>query len=245
MYIYYNDSSFLFYYLYNHFSEFSLIEDGLRIYDKLDFSLFRNILFFVFRHPHILRDGRSPKIKEIYVQSPELIKDRRAKKTRKLDLKALINNITNEDKKNLIEFYFQTSTSYMNFNKKSVLILTQPLTKSNNVPLQKLLDLYKTIIYFMKQRNYNVYLKPHPVDDTPYNAYFKDIYILPKDIPIEAFNLFERHDLFDLAIALYSSAINNINFVERRLNLFCNNNWQKNLKTDIKEVLYDYVREEI
>ena len=100
--------------------------------------------------------------------------------------------------------------------RKTLLILTQPIFKDNFVPtLETQKQIYLDIINENKDKYEEIYVKPHPRDDYPYEQIDSSICVIDKKIPTEVFN-FMNKILFTKAITINSTAIYNMKFVEEK-----------------------------
>lgn len=131
--------------------------------------------------------GSHKNIKNIYLtqeQNHPLIKD----KVRIIDIKKLWNNLTNKDQEKLLEI-FNVNIEGIDFNKKTALLLTQPLSETSLINLEEKeeINIYREIID--KFDDYQIIIKPHPRDTKDFEKIFPDLKIIDKHFPIEIFTM--------------------------------------------------------
>ncbi|WP_214803660.1 MULTISPECIES: glycosyltransferase family 52 [unclassified Exiguobacterium] len=130
----------------------------------------------------------------------------------------IFNSISNEDKEKIFNL-FSGEISYekeikKNFNGKSIIILTQPLSEDGYEKESSKKEIYNKIVNKYLSMDYVVYLKKHPRDLSEY-AVENDIRVtvLDKFLPSEL--LAVSNIEFDIALGICTSAINNINAIDK------------------------------
>lgn len=220
-YIYiYNDFTKLGEYLRKNKISYNLLEDGyncfsinlLKIYYNplkifLKFLLCKNNMAF----------GYSEYAKSIEVNNKYvIIKDCRYKKITELPRKNLFKNLS-EERKNIIFEIFDFNMIDFG-NKKSVLILTQPIYQDGidkKIKTEKeQFNFYNDIVKKYRD-NYVVYFKIHPRDSVDY-SYLNDITFLNKDTPIELYEFIEGCK-FDIGITHSSTALDYLSCVGKKI----------------------------
>lgn len=131
--------------------------------------------------------GTHKNIKNIYLTNKHdhpLIKD----KVKIIDIKKLWNNLTGNEQKELLKI-FNVDIDEINFNEKTMLILTQPLCESSliNLSMEEEIKIYKDMINRFDE--YNIIIKPHPGDTKDFKKIFPNVTILNKSFPIELLDL--------------------------------------------------------
>ena len=167
----------------------NIIEDGLSNY-TIDISETHKINPIIDKILHIfgiyfLKNtegfGSHKNIKNVYLTKKHdhpLIKD----KVKIIDMKDSWKNLT-ENEKNEILSIFNINQEMFNFEGKTLLILTQPLSQENHMTLEKELNIYREMI--SKFKDHQIIIKPHPRDDKNYEKIFPNAIIIEKTFPIE------------------------------------------------------------
>lgn len=96
-------------------------------------------------------------------------------------------------------------------NKKTVLILTEPLC---TLPVRK--QIFTDIIDSYKGE-YSILLKPHPRDELDYRKEFPGACIIDKTVPMEMLNFFEGYQI-DLAVGVFTE-LGALDFAREKLRL--------------------------
>ena len=131
--------------------------------------------------------GTHKNIKNIYLTNKNdhpLIKD----KVKIIDIKKLWNNLTGNEQKELLKI-FNVDINEINFNEKTMLLLTQPLCESSliNLSMEEEIKIYEDMINRFDE--YNIIIKPHPRDTKKKKKIFPNVTILNKSFPIELLDL--------------------------------------------------------
>ena len=95
-------------------------------------------------------------------------------------------------------------------------MITQPLYKDCFVPSIAIqVAIYSDIIERALSEYKKIYIKAHPRDDYDYGSTFVNVSIIDRKIPTEVLN-FENKILFDKAITINSTAIYQMDFVNKK-----------------------------
>lgn len=189
-----------------------LLEDGERNYN----SKLSNLA--VFRKKYILRsfigEGIDSSIKEIHVQNPERLSKRVRHKGVKLDLRKMVKNLSEGDRKKLVNFFLKDSDFDIQTS-DNVLLITQPLSEDKYVTEDVKVALYEKILNDHTS-NETIYIKVHPRERTDYkNKLGKPVHIIRKSFPVELFDLLPGIQ-FEKGITIYSSALNNLMCIKEK-----------------------------
>jgi hypothetical protein len=139
------------------------------------------------------------------------------RKTIELPRKMLADGLDDREKRLIYEIFMSeySINNNMAINKKTALLVVQPLYPEVLGDIEQQLQLYKDLIdEYCKE--FIVYIKPHPRDKLNYIQYFKKCIILERYFPIEVLN-FSNLLHFDRAITVYSTAIDAIDFVDEKI----------------------------
>lgn len=132
--------------------------------------------------------GSHKNIKNVYLTRKHdnpLIKD----KVKIINIKESWENLSQEEKHTILNI-FNINQTMFNFEKKTLMLLTQPLSEGGHMTLDEELNIYKEI--FRKFEDYEIIIKPHPRDDKNYKKIFPTSTIIDKGFPIEMLNLLEK-----------------------------------------------------
>ncbi|WP_405289652.1 glycosyltransferase family 52 [Methanobrevibacter sp.] len=173
----------------------NIIEDGMENYTaKICESHKINPLIDFFLHIcgiYFLNNcecyGTHKNVKNIYLTNKHdnpLIKD----KVRIIDIEQFWDNLSNEDQRKILEI-FNVDIEGIDFNKKTALLLTQPLAESslNSMNEEEEIGIYKEIID--KFNDYQIIIKPHPRDTKDFEKIFPNMKIIDKHFPVEILTL--------------------------------------------------------
>ena len=156
--------------------------------------------------------GSHKNIKNVYLtQNHEnpLIKD----KVKIINIKKLWNNLTNEDKEKFLEI-FNVDIGGIDFNKKTALLLTQPLSEPNFMSFEEEINIYNEIID--KFKDYQIIIKPHPRDTKDFEKIFPNMKIIDKSFPVEILTLININPT--VVCSVVSSAL--YNFEESKIYVY-------------------------
>lgn len=129
--------------------------------------------------------GSHKNIKKVYLTNEfdhPLIKD----KVEVIDMKKMWNELSEDEQKEILDL-FNVNLEKINFNEKTALILTQPLSEDNLATLEDELKIYEE--FFEKFKDYSIIIKPHPRDEKDYTGIYPDVEVIDKYFPIELLNL--------------------------------------------------------
>ena len=192
---------------------FRMFEDGIGTYTerlKLPRLIMRK---YVLRFP--LLKGYDPQVKEVLVRYPEKMNDPYLlKKISKLDLEAIENSLTENEKQAIVVGFLNDFEISENNNR--ALIITQPLSEFNITSEEKKIAAYKSIIERCKAEGFEVFIKNHPRDLTDYGKIDTTVTILPQQFPLEVLNLSKSFN-FKKGYTLFSTALENIKHVEEKV----------------------------
>lgn len=193
---------------------FRMFEDGIGAYTQtLSFKRYF-IRKYILNIP--LLKGYDKEVKEIWVRFPEKMKDKiLLSKVKELNLNALESDLTKEDQKNIVSGFIG-DLSIDNSDIKRAIIITQPLSEFNITTLDKKIKVYDYIVNTCRKEGYEIFIKSHPKDELVYSDYFNDVIVLPKQFPLELFNLSEDFS-FDLGYTVFSTALENMNNVTNKV----------------------------
>lgn len=184
-----------------------LIEDGSNSYLKeppsranewiKKYIYFRNIKFY-----------KEDKVQDIRVQFPEKYPQYLKNKLSRLELQNYYNNIDIHQKNKIINV-FDSNIDFNLYNRKSIIVLTQPLSEDRYITEYKKKELIKEIVDKYRE-NYKVIIKKHPRENTKYSI--DNTLEIEGYFPSEIFTLVDIE--FEKAIGICTSAINSINAKE-------------------------------
>lgn len=134
------------------------------------------------------------------------------RKVTEVSRKELLNQITIKEKQIIYDIFFLGNTD-KNFNndKKNILVMTQPLCSP-----EKRIEMYRDIIQNYG-KGYNIYIKPHPIDNGDYESAFPECIVLERFFPIEIFN-FKCELEIEKIITVYS-ILDDLLFAKEKIRL--------------------------
>ncbi|WP_407422982.1 glycosyltransferase family 52 [Methanobrevibacter sp.] len=157
--------------------------------------------------------GTHKNVKNVYLTNKHenpLIKD----KVRVIDIDTLWNELSENEQSKILQI-FNIDLNNMDFNKESVIILTQPLSEGQeNITLDQELTIYKNMIEKFKDKS--VIIKPHPRDLKNYSEIFPDVEVIDRFFPIELLNLIGIKP--KVVCSIFSTAL--LNFKESELYVY-------------------------
>lgn len=209
-------------------NNFRQIEDGLGNY----YSHVSNLK--AFKRKFILNtpqgEGRDPQVKTIEVQQPERLPQIVRHKGVKLDLKGLVNSLSQEKKQKIFNIFAQDNTLNLNCSNKLILI-TQPFSEDKKFTEEYKIALYNKILNDYAS-GYNIFIKAHPREKTIYKGKFDlEIQEIPHNFPLEILN-FYPDIIFEKGITIFSGALNNLDNVKERI--FLGMDYDKHFKVKKK-----------
>jgi|TARA_Y100000294_G_C8547799_1_gene333951 hypothetical protein len=190
-----------------------MIEDGERTYAT------RLGVLKILKRKHIYKsyigEGLDEEIVEIEVQNPGRLPENIRHKGKKLDLRKLSGQISDVESKQLLRIFSVDKIKFPN-HKKGILLITQPLSEDSFVSEEEKIELYKKILDEYTDGE-KIYIKVHPREKTDYeNVFNVDYQIIPRDFPIELFDLLPNV-YFEKSITIWSGAVNNLNCVGEKV----------------------------
>lgn len=199
-------------------NNFRMVEEGTGTYrHRMPFS--RKLKRQLMNYPLLM--GYDKQVKEVLVQKPEDMEDDLLRsKSVTLDLERLQNQLSAEEKKNIISCFNLLELDVYSTDKKAI-ILTQPLIEAGfKVTEAEMIAIYKSMIDDVKAKGLTPYLKMHPREEIDYDKAFKNegVKVLPKLIPIEVLNL-DESIVFEEAHTISSGSIDNLLHVKNRYSL--------------------------
>ena len=129
--------------------------------------------------------GSHKNIKTVYLTREfdhPLIKD----KIEVVDMQKRWSNLSNDEQKEILTI-FNVNLDKINFDGKTALILTQPLSEDNLATLEDELKIYDE--FFDKFKDYDIIIKPHPRDEKNYKEIYPNVEVIDKYFPIELLTL--------------------------------------------------------
>ncbi len=201
------DSSKNYFYLKFKNKKFSMIEGGSLTYilvpSKL--SIFKKKIM----KNGFIENGYDEIVEEVYAISPEKLPKILRNKSVKIDINKISENLSS----NSIEAIFKVFNFKVSFEKKEkkVLIITQSLYVEGLVESEiDKIEIYKDLISKIP-KEYKVFIKVHPRENTDYTKHFKGVVVFPKMFPAELFLLLKK-DTFDIGYTLFSTALSNLDY---------------------------------
>lgn len=175
--------------------------------------------------------GSHKNVKNVYLTNKHdnpLIKD----KVRVIDIKERWNDLTNEEQEKILEI-FNVNIEGIDFNKKTALLLTQPLAEStlNTMDEKEEIEIYNEIID--KFEDYQIIIKPHPRDTKDFKKIFPNVKIIDKNFPIEILTLIEINPT--VVCSIVSTAL--YNFEKSKLYVYDGKIMDKRIKNAREELL--------
>lgn len=150
------------------------------------------------------RYGFSDKIIGIYMKGTFKIPDKIQNKVIHLDIKELFNKLSIEKKEKLFNIFYLKLT-VLNKIENKILLLTQPLSEDGLMTEEEKIKIYRDI---QESRKGSIFIiKSHPREETDYQKYFPDVYIMPKNFPAELF-LFVDAKLKEVITVFSTAALN-------------------------------------
>ena len=149
--------------------------------------------------------GTHKNVKTVYLTNKHdnpLIKD----KVKIIDIDQFWDNLTNEDQRKILEI-FNIDIEGIDFNKKTALLLTQPISESSLISMEEEeeINIYTEIIE--KFKDYQIIIKPHPRDTKDFEKIFPNVKIIDKHFPIEILTLININPT--VVCSVFSTALYN------------------------------------
>lgn len=163
----------------------------------------------------VVGDGLDEEVKELQVQFPEKLPTRLRKKGKKLELKKMEDDLSDEQRKKVLDV-FMSGLEIDLTGKKKLLLITQSLSEDNHMTEERKVQMYNQLLD-RYANEYSIYLKPHPRELTDYSGKLKyNFTLIPGGFPLEMFDLLKGIN-FELGITVCSSALYNMRCVEKKI----------------------------
>lgn len=133
----------------------------------------------------------------------------------------MYDKLSEKDKERIIKIFTNGSLNNFEINgdKQTVILLTIPLFKDRYVKTKRYQEIiYRDLVCDLIDKGFEVYVKPHPRDDVDYSEIVEANKIIDKNIPTEVFN-FSNLLHFNLAVTIFSSSIQLMNFADEKVDL--------------------------
>lgn len=210
-------------YLQDKKKKYNLIEDCLDCYKNINKSDFRYLYTSI--KPKVMCKnflrygytycGDSPAVKSVEVNDKNSVKILNKNKIIEVSRRQLFDSVTQENRVLLLEV-FQMDCIKMKIG-KSLLLLTQPLENCGLVKSkEEQINVYRKLILENRDKEYNLYIKPHPRDYIDYTLAFPEAIIIKREVPSELLN-FCDDVFFDKGICLFSTSINGISCIDKKI----------------------------
>ncbi len=200
-----------------------LIEDGYQTYLKTRLTITKKIISTIYNFPvHLIK---TKLLNEIMVQRPEDLKNNFLCKKTSLNFNSLHENVSEEIKILFIEIFLTnqhiSSSQFDKILHDSSIIFTQPLSEDGLIDEAHKIKIYRKLIEEFTSKKEKIILKPHPREITNYAELNmgRSIYVLAGNFPIELLNLILRNKKIKKGITLFSSAVDNLDFIENKINV--------------------------
>lgn len=207
---------------------FRILEDGLIVYRKINNPITRIIKII-----HNIPDRPSDHIfKEIWVSNPKKLPNKSKIKAKAFDINLYIQQL-NQEQKNALADFFLNKFELINTTAKTILVITQPLSEDGFISEEYKIHLYKKIIEGFQKDGYKIYLKSHPREKTQYDKTISEIdEVISGNFPLEILNL-NPLIKFDKGITIFSSALNNCDFIGEKI--FLGENWDSKIYAELQK----------
>lgn len=202
---------------------YHLIEDSLNFYQKIldtpfRYAVIKDWKYYLKRilNYKYLPLGNSKYVIDVEVNENKNLKIKR-KKVVEINREDLLNRAFAKYKNIILDIFLNIEISELLKDKNKALVLTQPLYKDKILKSeQEQLLFYKKIVLDLKQKNFKVYIKPHPRDCMDYKTLISDVYVINKEFPIEIFNYIDNIS-FSAVVSKDSSCIDALYFIKKNL----------------------------
>ena len=189
-----------------------MLEDGERNYRTRLGAL--KVLKRRYLYRSFIGDGRDPAVRAIHVQQPERLPAAVRHKGVRLDVPGMVADLPEAERQRLAGLFLGNSP--LPAGKGGLLLITQPLSEDRFVDEATKIGFYKDILAAHAQ-GCEVFVKPHPREETDYAAHLGEaVHVLPKDFPLEILD-FLPGVRFDRGVTIWSSALNNLACVDRKV----------------------------
>lgn len=191
----------------------TLVEDGHANYRPRPRTLKARLKRLIGLHPNF---GRDPRITRILVQAPSALPEDIRAKGAPLAFRQRLQALPDRVRHRILTSFLGEWT--FGFGREAVLVLTQPFYDFGLLPHARHVELYDAIVSTLRSSGFTVYLKPHPSDTVDYAWFGREVQRLPAEFPIEVANQCVATTIA-AAVGLSTSAVDNVSFAERALNL--------------------------
>lgn len=224
----FNDDSIIGNYLRFNKKEYNLIEDGLNCYQSIEkhycFDRTLKERLKTFLNTPDTCFGKSKYVKEIEVNTKEGVKVYIKKKMRELPRNELFENLTEQEKKDIISVFLDNVE--LDTIQNATLLITQPLWKDGFLETEeKQIQIYQEII--QQYAKGQVIVKAHPRDEIDYCTNLDGSIVLKREFPVELLNFVGKARI-ERAITICSTAIDGIEFAKEKIKL--GYEWMENYK---------------
>jgi hypothetical protein len=180
---------------------FYLLEDGIGNYCL---PKKRTCKFLILKILYGIREmrGQSKNVKKIYLTGLASVPEKILKKVEIINLKDLWCKKSEAEKIDILRIFNFNKTIISSLKDKRYILFTQPFSEDGIISEEEKIFLYSEII--KKYDKKFLVIKRHPREETNYNYFFKDIFILDNNFPAEIFNLVDVK--FEKAITISSMA---------------------------------------
>lgn len=203
-------------YFFKKHDRINFIEDGITASQaKKDAIYFRFLKRFLYR----VSDNKSyKKVLRIYVNDKKkyITNNLAEEKIKEEKFEEIFNEVKFYKKKEIFNLFndYQEILNKENDSKKSVIILTQPLSEDGYETEDNKMKIYRDIVNSYIEKNYFIYFKKHPRDLSEYDFQNEEfIFELNKFLPAELLSV--NNMKFDCAIGICTSAIDNVNAIKK------------------------------
>lgn len=204
-----------------------LVEDGENNYRP------RTGRFKAFRRRFLAQtaigEGFDPEVKEIEVQQPHRLNNRVRHKGKTLELKRMQNNLSKEDKNNILNIFLNEQPINVHAG-KNLLLITQPWSEDKHMSEAGKVELYNRILE-LHGAGHSIFLKAHPRDLTDYKGKLKfEFTEIPRAFPLEMLDFLDDIH-FQTGLTVTSSALHNVRCVEEKV--FTGNDYLEAYKNEL------------
>lgn len=149
---------------------------------------------------------KDEKVKGIYVQKPEMYPKDWGKKLKSLNVKIMLNELANNEKKTIIDVFIGDLIESLGEMQKDIgIIYTQPLSEDGYISEETKKEYFQNMVDFYGEGK-PVFLKIHPRDLSEYRVP-ANCTVLPGYFPSELMNILAVR--FKFAVGICTSAVSN------------------------------------
>ncbi len=183
-------------------SSFVLFEEGELIYSTRRYTINDVVKAFI-GFPHSF--GRSRQVQHILARFPNRLPRSLQKKAHLYSLQHRIDELSQDDRHTIMRLFNVDESILSASDRKSVILITQPLSEDDIITEDEKLNLYDKILSHYDDKEYVKYIKPHPRELTKYAELNERCRVLASHFPVELLTFIAFS--FDEAITLFSTAI--------------------------------------